>query len=821
MIRNAHERGFLRPLTSDSIWESVGEKCHLEDISYLNVTRICLHTVKTIDLCTRLRICVLHSNYISTFDSLLYCRELVFLDLHRNQISKLPGHKFWASLTNLKAVFLHDNSISELGNVHYMAASPSISILTLYDTPLSLRPNYRHHVVNSLWSLKSLDNYVISDEEIIEDSSFGSRFAPLQPSFYVKSFCSLTKESTYEEAAKEVNRLIAEVNKVQAKYCPVLIIQRCIRGHLARAKFKFIQDLRLWAAVSIQRYYRHYKGYTEGGTQLPPTSPAASRSSTAQTRFNYDTYLHGIKPAHSTSSGLISGKVARRPSSRNVSITVEPVGRISEEDYGRESLVTTSPAEDLETEVFPVRITTRISLNLKKLETSTSDIIRAQEEAVTVHRKLGLVEVKTVKSGIESRKSMQIRLATRDNIITKSKELKKEEQRIEEKHRKGKRRDRVGKYKTVKVFFGPVLETHTRSEREPRETEREPIKIQFRLSGFRPPMQAVDSFREMLISKREAGKEVRRAAREIERKAAQEPRKVAVKRQTVTTDQKLFIRTHGTMGLACLRAVHRAYRERERAITLSSKAIAVGQMRENREQAKERVIAFKQDYKEASLRRRARDSVRTTEMLKQRQAKEISEHERLSTARAMTTEQLRARRADVAFVADFNCQQTSISNALQRHDRISHRDEHAQEIEDVVRRERELSQDQQTLVRRYMEHRQLIRQAETAMARAELNEHLSREASQRKTAAKERVAQIKARSQETTEYYSAPVTHAPARLPPLAVVSPTLMDAWNEEDKFEWTPVSHQRSYSESHERELSPGKQRIYSVEPTCTIAL
>jgi len=246
VIRNAHERGFLRPLTSDSIWERVGEKCHLEDISYLNVTRICLHTVKTIDLCTRLRICVLHSNYISTFDSLFYCRELVFLDLHRNQISKLPGHKFWASLTNLKAVFLHDNSISELGNVHYMAASPSISILTLYDTPLSLRPNYRHHVVNSLWSLKSLDNYVISDEEIIEDSSFGGRFAPLQPSFYVRSFCSLTKESTYEEAAKEVNRLIAEVNKVQAKYCPVLIIQRCIRGHLARAKFKFIQDLRLW-----------------------------------------------------------------------------------------------------------------------------------------------------------------------------------------------------------------------------------------------------------------------------------------------------------------------------------------------------------------------------------------------------------------------------------------------------------------------------------------------------------------------------------------------------------------------------------------------
>ena len=112
-----------------------------------------------------------------------------------SQIAKVPGHKFWASLTELKVVSLHDNSISKLENVHYMAASPSISILTLYDTPLSLRPNYRHHVVNSLWSLKCLDNYVISDEEIIEDSSFGGHFAPLQPSFCIDSSCSLTKAS--------------------------------------------------------------------------------------------------------------------------------------------------------------------------------------------------------------------------------------------------------------------------------------------------------------------------------------------------------------------------------------------------------------------------------------------------------------------------------------------------------------------------------------------------------------------------------------------------------------------------------------------------
>lgn len=87
VIRNAHERGYLRAPTVNDIWNSIGEKCHLGDISYLNMSGICLHTVQTIDLCTRLRICVLHSNYISCFDSLVHCRELVYLDLHNNQVS--------------------------------------------------------------------------------------------------------------------------------------------------------------------------------------------------------------------------------------------------------------------------------------------------------------------------------------------------------------------------------------------------------------------------------------------------------------------------------------------------------------------------------------------------------------------------------------------------------------------------------------------------------------------------------------------------------------------------------------------------------------
>lgn len=69
-------------------------------------------------------------------------------------------------------------------------------ILTLYDTPLSLKRNYRHHVVNSVWSLKALDSYVISDEEIIEDAVFGGKFRAMHQAFRIESIPQMPEVRT-------------------------------------------------------------------------------------------------------------------------------------------------------------------------------------------------------------------------------------------------------------------------------------------------------------------------------------------------------------------------------------------------------------------------------------------------------------------------------------------------------------------------------------------------------------------------------------------------------------------------------------------------
>lgn len=62
-----------------------------------------------------------------------------------------------------------------------LSGCPNLVALTLHNTPLSLRENYRHCMVNSLWSLKALDKYCISDEEIIEGFILPPKYKQMTP----------------------------------------------------------------------------------------------------------------------------------------------------------------------------------------------------------------------------------------------------------------------------------------------------------------------------------------------------------------------------------------------------------------------------------------------------------------------------------------------------------------------------------------------------------------------------------------------------------------------------------------------------------------
>ncbi|MGH0162972.1 UNVERIFIED_CONTAM: hypothetical protein FKN15_001869 [Acipenser sinensis] len=106
------------------------------------------------------------------------------------QITQLPRSYFWDGMKNLQFLNLHDNAIGN--NIEFLSSCQSLIGLTLYDTPLSLRESYRHCIINSIWSLKALDNYVVSDEEIIEDWSLPQKFKAQTPNLFV-DLCPVTK----------------------------------------------------------------------------------------------------------------------------------------------------------------------------------------------------------------------------------------------------------------------------------------------------------------------------------------------------------------------------------------------------------------------------------------------------------------------------------------------------------------------------------------------------------------------------------------------------------------------------------------------------
>lgn len=147
---------------------------------------------------------------------------------------------FWARLQKLRILLCHDNPIGRVETIHSLNACGNLQCLTLFDSPLSLKvsniascylsritqdktflkKNYRHHVVNTVWSLKALDHHVISDEEIIEDAVFKStRFSALQKQFEV-DICPnypkvkvITHNIVYYSSVTPCSRVLASVKR--------------------------------------------------------------------------------------------------------------------------------------------------------------------------------------------------------------------------------------------------------------------------------------------------------------------------------------------------------------------------------------------------------------------------------------------------------------------------------------------------------------------------------------------------------------------------------------------------------------------------------
>ncbi|KAL2089959.1 hypothetical protein ACEWY4_014647 [Coilia grayii] len=254
--------------------EKEGKEPTLQEIVMVKLGSHMLKNVAFFEGCLSLRICILSGNFITNIAALSECVHLIKLDLSGNQIKKLPDVDYWRRFKELLLLNLHDNNMSTRKHVIGLSGCPNLTALTLHDTPLSLKENYRHCIVNSLWSLKALDKYVISDEEIIEGFSLPPKFKQKTPNLAVDLHPASIME-TFKDEMMLVMQIMSKINQIQAIYSPTLIIQRWIRGHLVR---KSLGARQRWRKVPKQLSPIMSKATTDEDHPNPDEQPALAIS---------------------------------------------------------------------------------------------------------------------------------------------------------------------------------------------------------------------------------------------------------------------------------------------------------------------------------------------------------------------------------------------------------------------------------------------------------------------------------------------------------------------------------------------------------------
>lgn len=158
-------------------------------------------------------------------------------------------------MINLKFLYLHDNRISNWNDITALSALPSIMHITLFSNPVCQIPGYRHYLVNSISTLLALDNYVITDEERIEDASFGYRFRGLNE--YMKLHIpDYAKEKSAEQHLFNLEVDIYRLKRIFERNSPSILIQSLYRGYRSRNFIKVYFNERRQKIVKIQKVVR-------------------------------------------------------------------------------------------------------------------------------------------------------------------------------------------------------------------------------------------------------------------------------------------------------------------------------------------------------------------------------------------------------------------------------------------------------------------------------------------------------------------------------------------------------------------------------------
>ena len=179
------------------------------------------------------------------------------LDLSNNQIRTLPGPDVFRQMGELRFLYLHGNQISKWNDIQSLITLPKIIHITLFSNPICTVPGYRHFLVNSISTLLALDNYIITDEERIEDASFGYRYRALNE-FMKLHIPDYARERSAEQHLFNLEVDIYRLRRIFERNSPSIVIQAIFRGYRQRNAVRMRAQERVYMAIKLQKMIRGF-----------------------------------------------------------------------------------------------------------------------------------------------------------------------------------------------------------------------------------------------------------------------------------------------------------------------------------------------------------------------------------------------------------------------------------------------------------------------------------------------------------------------------------------------------------------------------------
>ena len=518
----------------------------------------------------------------------------------------------------------------------------------------------------------------------------------------------------------------------------------------------------------IQRFYREYQGWEYLGLPIPQSNPSSNDTSffsLSSHNFNYDTYMK-YRRTFSKSSFSDWAGLPSLVSLYNKAGVIESAA----DAEVNESFLSTCHK----------KMKMKINIDLTKLETSTDKVI--DELANVDESSSSPKRQRSPERKAENKCENEIKQKPIDtealSKLTGMKLVRPD--RVPNKSLKEKMKERMKDMMTASVTaFDDVIDDDSDG------------KIPFRLSGIEAP-HTHDWIEESTIQAVEAARDIRETLRGAERRMKALPNPIIQKNYPITTDQKLFIRTHGTMSLSCFRAVDQAYKDRDRAEQLAGKIMRVRSMKQKKEASCKMRRHNKLSSLEKILSDKAEHKNKVLGVLEDEKTQLEMRQGEISLRRATREKEKEQRKKEVTFTNEFVCQNNAVAKALASHAMLAAKEKIVSTKSKQVRKVKENASRQKEIINRYNEHRNLLLQSETSLSRSQFDSDLMQRAMERESKAKRRVKGLK--QQHTTKEVSTPcVATAPPKLPPLAVVAETQWNMWEQLPKREFKPRVHDR----------------------------